>query len=486
MAKKLSLFIEDTSLCLLVCDNERIVKWVNRPLEGGLVANGVVINEEKLAEVIRQELVFHKIKQKMTILGLTGLNSLYRIINLPQMPESLLVDAIRHEAERVMPVSISDVYLSYQIIPGGKNDEKRIFLAAYPKITADSLLHTLKRAGLEPYLVDLGPLALARTVSGPRAVAVNARGATLDIVIMVDKVPRVLRSLELPTEVTALTEKLAATAEEIERTIAFYNQSQEENSLNEKDPVLVTGDLVKVREHWDLLATRLGHPIFPITSPMLEPEGFDAALFMVNIGLILKESPREKSPEASLLINFNALPAAYHHRQISPLNIIVPVVLVLAAAILTVLILLTSGVRNQVAVLNAEQANIQKQIGAVQSDVNTLRPKVKQLQEQANTLEVQNTVLSNKLTSLKTSRINKDELTSQIISLIPGNLEVTGLEYQLDTVTLEGNSPRLDNIYEYARAIRRTNRLEVILTNVEWNQTEDAGVYNYSIKLKER
>ena len=76
MAKKLSLFIEETNLRVLQCDNEKVVKWANLPLDAGLVANGVVTDEEKLATLIRQQFSFLKLGQKWAIIGLTGLNSL--------------------------------------------------------------------------------------------------------------------------------------------------------------------------------------------------------------------------------------------------------------------------------------------------------------------------------------------------------------------------------------------------------------------------
>jgi type IV pilus assembly protein PilM len=488
MAKKLSLFIEDNNLWVLLCNNERVVKWANLPLEAGLIANGVVTDEEKLAALIRQQFKFLKVGQKWAIVGLTGLNSLYRIITMPQMSDNLLSEAVRHEAERVMPIVISDVYLSYQVIPGGNPEEKRIFLVAFPKAAADSMLRTIRRAGLEPYMLDLAPLALSRTISQPRAVAVNSRGSNLDIVVISDKIPQVLRSLPLPSEAESLTEKLAAIAEEVERTIAFYNQSQPGKPLDEKVPVLVTGDLAQMKENWDLLATRLGHPVNAIPSPMQEPSGFDAAQYMVNIGLILKESPREKGPNAALLVNFNALPAFYHRRQIAPLNIIVPVMAVVAVAVVITMGYLTMGVRDHVAVLEAEAASRQKQITTEQAGVTALKKQIKQLQNPVKPLEDKTAALNTKLTALKTSRTNKDEYPSKIVGLIPENANLTSLNYVEDGIPVDGTADRLDVVYAYARKLRDTNLFSVTLTSIAYNAatgTSDAAyTYNFALKVR--
>jgi type IV pilus assembly protein PilM len=488
MAKKLSLFIEDNYLRVLLCENERVVKWANLPLEAGLIANGVVTDEEKLAELIKQQFNFLRIDQKVTVLGLTGLNSLYRIITMPQMPDKLLGEAIQREAERAMPIVMNDVYISYQVIPEGKANEKRVFVAAFQKAAADSMLRSIRKAGLEPYMLDLAPLALSRTVNQARAVAVNSRGLNLDIVVVVDKVPQVLRSLSLPGEVESMTERLAAIAEEVERTIAFYNQSQQEKPLAEKDPILVTGDLAQMKESWDILASRLGHPVNPINSPLQEPAGFDAAQFMVNIGLVLKESPREKGPEANLLVNFNALPAAYSRIKISVLNIAVSVVAVVVLGAVVLMGFTTMGVRSHVAILEVEAVGIQNQITTTQTAVATLKTQIKQLQDQVKPLEDKTTGLSAKVATFKINRTNKDEHTSLVVRLLPKDVNLTSINYAANDISMEGKEEKLDAIYGYARDIRATNLFSVVLSSIAYNEeTEDAVAdYTYQFSLKVR
>jgi type IV pilus assembly protein PilM len=491
MAKKLSLFVEDNNIKVLLCENELVVKWANLPLEAGLIINGVVTDEEKLAALIKQQFKFLQFDQKRVILGLSGLNSLYRIISLPRIPDNLLAEAVAHEAERMMPIAISDVYLSYQPIPG-KAEERRIFLAAFPKAATDSLVKTLWRAGLHPYMMDLAPLALSRTVNLGRAVAVSAQGSNLDIVVMADKIPPVLRSLPLPGEAESITEKLTAIAEEVERTIAFYNQSQPENQLDEKVPVLVTGDLAQMKESWELLATRLGHPVEPLASPMQEPAGFDASQFMVNIGLILKESLREKGPDAALLINFNALPAIYRRTTISPINIAAPVVAVVALASVVIMGYTTMGVSSHVSLLEAEAANIQEQVTVQQAGVTALKTRIPQLEQQVKPLQDKTTLVTTKLTSLEASRTHADEYTSKIVSLLPEVTTLKAVNYAAKDITIQGTDEKLDDIYSYARDIRITDLFFVTITSIELKEaettdettTEPYYEFNFSLTIK--
>ena len=55
MAKRVTtLFIRDTSINLLVMKGEQVDKWASLPLEPGLVSQGLVVDEEQVAEKVKQ------------------------------------------------------------------------------------------------------------------------------------------------------------------------------------------------------------------------------------------------------------------------------------------------------------------------------------------------------------------------------------------------------------------------------------------------
>lgn len=186
-ARKVTLIVQDSDIRVLVTRRDKVEVWASIPLEPGMVSSGVVLKEDEVASLLKEQLKLLNLNIKRVIIGLSGLNSLYRLISLPELPDSMIPEAVRHEAERIMPASLNDVYLSYQRVPATAG-ELRIFLATFPKNATDSLVRTLRKAGLEPYLMDLAPLAFSRTVSVPMATIVNYRVNILDIVIMSDRV----------------------------------------------------------------------------------------------------------------------------------------------------------------------------------------------------------------------------------------------------------------------------------------------------------
>ena len=181
-----TLFIRDDAINLLIMDGKRVDKWASSPLEPGLVSQGLIVDEAQVAEKLKELFKLQKATMGRVIAGLSGHNSVYRIISMPELPDAVLPEAVKREAGRVIPVPLDEVYLAYQPLPTLMG-ETRIFLTAYPRKIADSLHRTLQQAGLQPYLMDLAPLALCRTVNEPRSIIVNARLEHLDIVAATHK-----------------------------------------------------------------------------------------------------------------------------------------------------------------------------------------------------------------------------------------------------------------------------------------------------------
>ena len=285
MAKKVTtLFIRDDAVNLLVAEGKQIKNWASLPLEPGLVSRGLILDEAQVAVKVKELFKLEKVSTDRVIVGLSGLDSLYRLITLPDLPEAVVGEAVKHEARRVIPMPLDEVYLSYQLVPAPER-ERHVFLAAFPRNLADALIRTLKQAGIEPYIIDLAPLALCRTLDEPKGIIVNARLDHLNIMVMEDRLPQLIRRLSLPGEAESLSEKLPTIIEELNRTVAFYNSSHPEKQIDSTMPIFVCGDLAEAPESWQPLVSKLNYSVSPLSSPLEFPEGFSPNEFMVNIVL---------------------------------------------------------------------------------------------------------------------------------------------------------------------------------------------------------
>ena len=484
MAKKVvTLYIDDISIRLLVAKGKRVQKWARLPLEPGLVKDGVILDETQVVDKLKELFTLTNVSPGKVIAGLSGLNSLYRLITLPELPEAVREEAVKHEARRVIPVSLDQVHLAHQALPAAKG-ETLLFLTAFPRNAADALIKTLRQAGVEPYLMDLAPLALCRNVNEPRAIIVNLWSANLDIVIMADRLPQVIRSLSVPSDATSLSGILPTITEELERTIAFYNSSHLEQPLDSTVPLLVSGDLAETPESWQSLTGEAGYSVSALTSPMEYPDGFDPSQFMVNIGLVLKELQPEQWEGNFSLVNFNALPGTRLSKGRPKVGILIPIAiaaigigaLVYAVPIVQNSMAQTADVRFQLQTTQDLVAQQQKHIAALREQIAQIPP--------PEPLEAAALVFETTFTNLGEVRELVDKDLSQIASLAPadiallyggdkvtisaGPLSDADISHSIEQVTVTGRALDEAAIFKYARALRSSGRFYlVVISSIE-------------------
>jgi len=445
MAKKVTtLFIRDTAINLLVMKGQKVEKWASSPLEPGLVSQGLVVDEEQVADQVKELFKREKVKTNKVIIGLSGLDSLYRVITLPDLPEAIIPEAVRREANRMMPTPLEEVYFSYQRLPA--TGEGRFFLATFSRNLTDALVRTLRKADVKPYVMDLAPLALCRIPNEPRAIIVNARLEHLDVMVIVNRIPELIRTLSLPGEAGTSEERLPLIAEEFNRTVAFYNSSHRESPLDPSVPVFVCGDVAETPDAWQSLVGQ-GYSVSPLTSPVETPEDFDSNEFMVNIGLALKELRPEKAEADFSLVNFNALPEAYIPPSFSIVRVLVPVGIVVGIGLVVFMGILVLQNRANIETLRSQVIVTENNVVQQQGDITQLRATV-------GTTKAKADVLHNKLTAIERGRaVILDDLR-EIHKLAGQSITLKTVNHVGNSVTVRGAAPDVDEIYRYARDLR--------------------------------
>lgn len=487
---EVSLFIEDTAIKLLVTSGRRVEKWAKLPLEPGLVSDGLILDEAQVAEKLKELFKQQKIGTRTVTAGLSGLNSIFRLTSLPELPAAILPEAVEQEAGRIVPVPIDQLYLSYQTIPAPPG-ETGVFLAAFPRNTADALLRTLRKACIKASTMDLAPLAICRTVDAPEAIVIDARSAGLDIAILVDRVPQVIRSLSLPGEAESLAERLPAIAEELERTIAFYNSGHQGKPLSPAAPVFVSGDLAAVPESWQLLSGTQGTSVSELPSPVQAPEGFDASQFMVNIGLSLKHLSLEKEGSFSL-VNFNALPEAEKPKGISLARILTPIGIVIGIGLVFWLWLQVQDVRTDNEALRSQVEINQALIPPQQDAVAALSEEIAAIEPQIAPLEATADIFAATFTDLAENRSQINADLSGIVNLMPDDVDLTAISHSGPRATVNGTAQEEADIFQYARNLRSSGRYSgVIISSIsavdkqilEDGEVEEIMVYDFVFLL---
>ncbi len=463
MAKKVvTLYIDDTSIRLLVAHGKCIKKWADLPLEPGLVKNNVVIKEAEVAAKIKQLFKAQKVKARKVILGLSGLHCLSRPIILPQLPKVMLAEAVRREAKRALPVPLEQLYLSWQTIPAPE-EKIQVFLVAVPCTTADALLKVLHQADLKPYLMDIKPLLLARVVKEATAVIVDVQPTEFDIVVVADGVPQPIRTVPLPSEALSWQEKLPVIKNDLDRTIKFFNSNNPEKPLASSVPIFVSGELADEPELCQSLSDEFGHPVLPLlpTPPLKCPEGLDPNRYMANIGLALKELPSEKEAGPSVA-NLNTLPAPYQPKPISLTNVFALPGAAMAIGLLVLMVMSIQGA----------SAEITSMHGRLDTTNQLFQQKLSQRQELVGNVAGLEGKIAETEGSYDNFTIALDSLERQnsgvngnlevTVSSLPSSVNLTSISYANSVLTVNGWSPSEVEVLSYLRNLDNSGRFSEI------------------------
>ncbi|MEX0786243.1 MAG: hypothetical protein WD939_06365, partial [Dehalococcoidia bacterium] len=264
----------------------RVAEWGSAPLPAGAVQGGAVVDREAVAEATFGLLESLRSSRGRLVASVTGQRSVPRLLEFPKMEPRLIAEAVEREMKRELPVPLDETYISSQTI-GGENGRIKVFALGLPKDVLDPFVGAIGLLGMRLHAADIKPLALVRAVARADTLIVDVERGSIDVIVVREGVPVTIRTVGLGGPQDGLQDVVGRAGEELARTVKFYRDTHGEHALSPDTPLSVTGSLA--REVTETAQASTGLTAAPISVPMTCPANFDAAPYMVNIGLALKE-----------------------------------------------------------------------------------------------------------------------------------------------------------------------------------------------------
>jgi type IV pilus assembly protein PilM len=285
-----------------------LTRFAQLSLPAGSVVGGEIADTEAVAAVIRDLWRQGEFKGKRVAVGIANQSVVVRQVDVPRMEESELSSALRYQVQDYIPMSIEDALLDFMVLDEFESDEHapmlRVLAVAAQKDMVALVMAVLDRAGLEPVVVDLSPLAAMRALVEPIPSILNERASeaiidigagVTNIVVHEDGTPRFIRILpsggnditnalvsELHLSVddaeaqkrvvglqpegasieagvaTVIEQRARAFIDDLRRSIEFYQSGQDQAKIAR---VLLTGGASRLPRLPERLATALRLPV---------------------------------------------------------------------------------------------------------------------------------------------------------------------------------------------------------------------------------
>lgn len=158
------------------------------------------IDQEKLAEIIRQLASDAKVTGKNVVASLNSSQSYTAVIKTPKLSQEELAQSIRFQADKVIPMAIDQVKLDWAVVnQNAEGDELEVLLVAAANNVATKYLNIVQKAGLELMALEINPIAQARSLVGSNdkdqcIVIIDIGVSQSDISIVQANVPFLVRS----------------------------------------------------------------------------------------------------------------------------------------------------------------------------------------------------------------------------------------------------------------------------------------------------
>lgn len=139
----------------------RVLKVGILPLPANVIQNNMIVDPRPVVEAIQQLIRENGVKSTHAISAVPGRAVIMKKIQLPMQEESELDANIEFEANNVIPESLENVNLDYQVlnyVDGGSRME--VLLVAVKKEIVNSYTEAIEEAGLKPALMDVDYFAM--------------------------------------------------------------------------------------------------------------------------------------------------------------------------------------------------------------------------------------------------------------------------------------------------------------------------------------
>jgi len=283
----MALSIESTELRLVSYNKGAIESWDRVSFDPQLLTMGLVADPEGLGIVIKSALEGRGASTSQMVCAPLDLKVESRLISIPKLGKKEMESVIPREIRRLLDITEEDNYVHWQALPTETN-QVPVFALAVPKETLLDFIETLRVGGVRPRAIDLKPLALMRAVNQKDAIIANGESNSVELVIVIDDVPVLMRSIFLGEGEVSEDYAVGRISDELKRTVDTYNDTNKDNPLDPEMPIYLSGATASSVPFALNVAALTGRTVQPLEPPIRYPEDFPLAEYMVNVGLILK------------------------------------------------------------------------------------------------------------------------------------------------------------------------------------------------------
>lgn len=444
--KVVTVDIDHSNIRLMEMRRGEVKKWASVALPARSDGEEEPAPDPKaLGALIKETMASTGIKASKVFASVSGLYSVSRFLPVTSLPaRPTMQESVMMAVKETVPLTEDRLYFSWHNIVGNNKDEPgRILVLGVPRSTVDSQLLALKGVGIDTRTLELRTMALVRAVNRDRAVILNIEPSSFDIIILVNGVPEVMRTIAWESGERSGDEKAEYLLINLELTRDFFNFRHPE-LLDPNTPLFITGqlsgDLPLVAKLKDLVNC----PVENLTPPLKYPSHLPLSQYAVNVGLALKGLPLNVAEDQHAPLDINILPDTYRPWRPAAKQVYATILIIGAILLVFPIFQATTQAMDKTAQLQSKFNLVDSQLQIKKAEIQRREPIQKAVNEYKMILDMGGNIMG-----------DLDVINSEAKSL---GVKVVSVTHEGINISVDAEAQSYFAFREYIAALEKSGR----------------------------
>jgi hypothetical protein len=247
----------------------------------GALDGGRVVDEAALGQALRQLIARSEITTSRALIAASDAIASFRVFRFPATATQTEIDAaVRSQ----LNLSSDRMALRHLEVLGGRS-ERTVFATVWDRRQVEAIASAARQAGLEPAVVDLKSLCLARALAIDSCLLLDLSAEPCEVILIDERVPRVWHPFKLESG----GDIALAIANALRPVLGLHERSAGATSLfGPQSPILVRSDQALPSQLTSRLEQLTGRPVEGLPQPLRVDPDVRYGPYLTCLGLVAR------------------------------------------------------------------------------------------------------------------------------------------------------------------------------------------------------
>lgn len=258
------------------------MRTAQAPAPSGTITTSSVRDTAALSEVIHQLAVRLEVKETKAMIAASDSLASFRVLSFPRELTQQKIDALVHAQ---LPSDGSRMGIQ-QVDVTVNGSERTVFALAFDRPKVQALAAAVRQAGLEPTVVEIKSLCIARIAPQPSCIVVDLTDEPAEAFLIDRSLPRLWHTFKVDGD--GAGESVKRLSAGLAVLVGFYRRLAGGGELGPDVPALIASEQPGAPFPLTALEQQVGRPVRSMPLPPRVAADFSHGPYLACLGLLMR------------------------------------------------------------------------------------------------------------------------------------------------------------------------------------------------------